>query len=77
MPRKATRRLGRIFPFMFEVVVEKRGRSRWEWRVCNSAGKIMMSGWEDSRNGAKYRGDRALFHLLLASPGPDEPPFPD
>jgi hypothetical protein len=53
---------------MLEVVVVKgRGRSRWEWRVVDSSGKAIMSGWQVSRSGAKYHGERALF-LLLAIP---------
>ncbi len=59
---------------MFEVVVEKRGRARWEWHVCDSAGRPIMSGWEDSRSEAKYRADRALFQLLLSQPRLGEPP---
>jgi hypothetical protein len=59
---------------MFEVSVEKRGRARWEWRVCDSAGRLIMSGWEDSRGEAKYRGDRALFQLLLSQPRLGESP---
>jgi hypothetical protein len=52
---------------MLEVVVKKRGRSRWEWRVLDSSGNAVMGGWEDSRPAAKYRGERALF-MLLAYP---------
>jgi hypothetical protein len=53
---------------MLEVVVVKgRSRSRWEWRVVDSSGKDIMSGWQLSRPGAKYHRDRALF-LLLANP---------
>lgn len=53
------------FP-MFETAIAKRGRSRWEWRVCDCSGAVMMRGWENSRTAARYRGDRALFQLLLA-----------
>ncbi len=60
---------------MFDVVVVKRGRSRWEWRVYDSTGKLIMYGWEGNRGEAKYRGDRALFQLLLAQrPAPKKPP---
>jgi hypothetical protein len=52
---------------MLEVVVKKRGRSRWEWRVLDSSGNAVMGGWEDGRPAAKYRGERALF-MLLAYP---------
>jgi hypothetical protein len=52
---------------MLEVVVKKRGRSRWEWRVLDSSGNAVMGGWEDRRPAAKYRGERALF-MLLAHP---------
>jgi hypothetical protein len=60
---------------MFEVVVEKRGRLRWEWRVCDRAGSSVAYGWEETRNAAKYRGERALFQLLLVrTPRLREPP---
>ena len=54
-------------PAMFEVVLRKRGRTRWQWQVCDRAGKMIMQGFEDSRPEAKYRGDRALFLLLLTT----------
>jgi hypothetical protein len=52
---------------MFEFVLRKRGRTRWEWRVCNSAGRAIMHGWETSRAEARYKAERALFLLLLAA----------
>ena len=52
---------------MFEVVLRKRGRTRWQWQVCDRAGKVIMEGFEDSRPAAKYRGERALFLLLLTA----------
>jgi hypothetical protein len=54
-------------PAMFEVVLRRRGRSRWQWQVCNRAGKMIMQGFEDSRQAAKYRGQRGLFLLLLTT----------
>jgi hypothetical protein len=51
---------------MFEVTLRKRGRTRWEWRVCDGTGREIMRGWETSRPAARYRGERALFLLLLA-----------
>jgi len=53
---------------MFEVILRKRGRTRWEWRVCDSTGREIMQGWEMSRPAARYKGERALFLLLLAPP---------
>jgi hypothetical protein len=53
-------------PAMFEVLIIKRKRMKWEWRVCDRKGSILMHGWESSRRAAKYRGDRALFLLLAA-----------
>jgi hypothetical protein len=50
---------------MFEVILRKRGRTRWEWRVCDSTGREIMRGWEASRPAARYKGERALFLLLL------------
>ncbi len=52
---------------MLEVVVTKRGRSGWEWRVLDSSGKTVLGAREKSRREAKYQGERALF-LLLAHP---------
>jgi hypothetical protein len=51
---------------MFEVTLRKRGRTRWEWRVCDTAGREIMRGWETSRPASRYKGERALFLLLLA-----------
>jgi hypothetical protein len=52
---------------MLEVVIEKRRRSTWEWRVLGSSGRTIMSGREHNRQAAKYQGERAMF-LLLAHP---------
>jgi hypothetical protein len=58
---------------MFEVVIFKRGPTRWEWQVCDRKGNAIMRGWEHTRPAAKYRGDRALFLLLAAAnDGPRE-----
>jgi len=59
---------------MFEVVLTKRGRARWEWQVCDRAGRIVMHGLEDSRSAAKYQGERALFLLLSAPRQREDPP---
>ena len=52
---------------MLEVEVEKRGRSRWIWRVLDLSGRAVMRGRETNRQAARYHGARALF-LLLAHP---------
>jgi hypothetical protein len=49
---------------MYEVIVEKRGRLRWEWRVCDRAGRTVAVGSEKTRHAARYHGERALFELL-------------
>jgi hypothetical protein len=49
----------------FDVVLKRRGRSRWRWAVCTAAGEVVMSGSECSRAGARYKAERALFLLLL------------
>ena len=54
---------------MFEVLLRRRGRTRWQWQVCDRTGKIIMQGWEDPRPAAKYRAERALFLLLLSTAG--------
>ena len=56
-----------LAPAIFEVVLRRRGRTRWQWQVHDRAGKVIMDGFEDSRPAAKYRGDRALFLLLLTA----------
>jgi hypothetical protein len=52
---------------MLEVTLEKRGRSRWWWRVQDLSGKATMTGWENSRGEAKYQAERALFLLLMTT----------
>ena len=53
---------------MLEVVlINRRGRG-WEWRVHDQFGNTVMSGREKTRQAAKYKGDRALFQLLLSNP---------
>lgn len=49
---------------MFEVILIRRKRFGWRWRVCDHAGKIFADGFERSRPSAKYHGERALFFLL-------------
>jgi hypothetical protein len=51
---------------MFELSVINRKR-RWEWRVCDNEGVILVRGWERSRVAARYRGYSALFLLLGAT----------
>jgi hypothetical protein len=58
---------GRYARAMFEVVIFKRGWTRWEWQVCDRKGNAIMRGWEHTRPAAKYRGNRALFLLLAAA----------
>jgi hypothetical protein len=60
---------------MFEVVIEKRGQFRWACRVGDRMGKIVVHGSEETRN-ARYRGERALFQLLLLRV-PRLPQLPD
>jgi hypothetical protein len=57
---------------MFDVVIIRRGPLKWEWQVCDRAGRILMRGWEHTRRAARYKGDRALFLLLAA--GTYQPP---
>jgi hypothetical protein len=65
--KRVSSRPKEIIP-MFEFALRKRGRTRWVWRVRNSAGRTIMDGWETSRVEARYKAERALFLLLLASP---------
>jgi hypothetical protein len=55
------------FP-VFEVVLKKRGRTTWRWRVCTPTGDVVMHGSEASQPAARYKADRALFLLLLSAP---------
>ena len=57
---------------MFDVVIIKRGPMKWEWQVCDRAGRVLIRGWEHTRRAARYKGDRALFLLLAA--GTSDPP---
>jgi hypothetical protein len=61
---------------MLEVILTKRGRSRWEWRVCDASGTTIMGASETSRPEAKYQGERALFLLLLTTARPADPARP-
>ena len=54
-------------PTVLEVVIIERRPTKWKWQVCNTAGTAIMSGWEKTRQAAKYQGYRALFLLLAAS----------
>jgi hypothetical protein len=63
-------------PAMFEVVLRRRGRTRWQWQVCDRTSRVIMQGFEDSRPVAQYRGERALFLLLLTA-GRSAPDHPD
>ena len=49
---------------MFEVILTRRKRFGWRWQVCDQSGKIFADGFERTRPGAKYHGERALFFLL-------------
>jgi hypothetical protein len=49
---------------VLEVLITKRCPTKWEWRVCDRQGVTIMNGSESTRRAAKYRGYRALFHLL-------------
>ena len=57
---------------MLEVVIIERRPTKWRWQVCNAAGTTIMSGWEKTRQAAKYQGDRALFLMLAASLKPND-----
>jgi hypothetical protein len=51
----------------FDIVLRRRGRSRWKWSVRTTDGQAVMCGSECSRGGARYKAERALFLLLCAS----------
>jgi hypothetical protein len=56
--------LGDAGPAVLEVLITKRCQTKWEWRVCDRQGATIMNGFGSTRRAAKYRGYRALFHLL-------------
>jgi hypothetical protein len=49
---------------VLEVLITKRSPTKWEWRVCDRQGATIVNGFGRTRRAAKYRGYRALFHLL-------------
>lgn len=51
----------------FDIVLKRRGRSRWKWSVRTTDGHAVMCGSECSRDGARYKAERPLFLLLCAS----------
>jgi hypothetical protein len=50
----------------FDIVLKRRGGSRWKWSVRTADGHTVMCGSECSRGGARYKAQRALFLLLRA-----------
>jgi hypothetical protein len=50
---------------MYEVVIIELSPTRWEWRVCNSDGVLIIHGREKTLAEARYQGNRALFNLLV------------
>jgi hypothetical protein len=51
----------------YDVVLKKRGRFGWTWRIFSDSGQLIMHGWDVSRPAARYHSTRALF-LLLSAP---------
>lgn len=58
---------------MFEVVIRNHSPIKWEWRLCDHDGNVLLRGLEKTRAAAKYKGERALFQLLLIRPTSDQP----
>jgi hypothetical protein len=59
---------GQQFQFaFFDLVLTKRGRSTWVWRVNTQSGRLVMQGTEATRTAARYGGQRGLFLLLTTS----------
>jgi hypothetical protein len=57
---------GICFP-TYDIVLKKRGRSSWSWRIFTDSGQLVMCGWDVSRPAARYQSTRALFLLLCAT----------
>jgi len=53
---------------VFELALQKRGRTSWRWCVCTTEGDVVMQGSERSRPAAKYKAHGALFLLLSSAP---------
>jgi hypothetical protein len=51
---------------LFDTAIVQK-RLRWEWRLRDRSGRVVMGGRERSRAEARYQSNRALFQLLLAS----------
>jgi hypothetical protein len=51
----------------FEAILRKRRRT-WRWSICTAEGEVVMLGSDNSRPGARYQANRALFMLLLHAP---------
>jgi hypothetical protein len=51
---------------LFDTAIVQK-RLRWEWRLFDRSGRLVMRGREKSRAEARYQSSRALFLLLLAS----------
>ena len=49
---------------MLETVINRQGW-RWEWRVQDRSGTVLMRGRAQTRAAARYESERALFLLLL------------
>lgn len=52
---------------MLEITIVQRRPTKWRWQVRSSDGNPIMSGWERTRQAARYQGYRALFLLLAAT----------
>jgi len=53
---------------MFEVVIRNHSPIKWEWLLCGHDGNVLLRGLEKTRAAAKYKGECALFQLLLIGP---------
>lgn len=51
---------------LFEINLRQRRRT-FRWYLCTSNGRLLMQGSETSRAAARYRANRALFLMFLAS----------
>ncbi len=61
---------------MFEVVIRNQSPIKWEWELHDHDGHVVLRGFEKTRMAAKYKGERALFQLLLIRPTSDQPDRP-
>jgi hypothetical protein len=58
---------GDILASCSKWVIRNHSPIEWEWQLRDEGGIVLSHGLEETRAAAKYKGARALFHVLLIS----------